>query len=356
MLVAYRQAPRNFGARRCRAEVLGGPFESARAASLVVSVLRRRAAGALIVVALGAIGCGGHGVPEGYQGLIEFDEQLVASEVGGRVSDVLVRRGAMVSDQQELIRLDPTFAELAYEARNQLEASSRAELALLQAGASSEDVEATAAAVRGMRARMDYARRSAARARSLGESGSIARNAVDRATTELEAAAAEHRSLERQLASLRRGSRPEQVAALTARVAALSAETALEQEKLARHTLRSKGEGMVVDVSVQRGELVAVGTPCVTVADVTHPYADVFVPEAELDGIRLGSRATLRIDGTEDSFAGVVEYIAPRPEFTPRFLFSEAERTQLVFRVRVRVDDATARLHAGVPAFVQIDP
>ena len=53
---------------------------------------------------------------------------------------------------------------------------------------------------------------------------------------------------------------------------------------------------------------------------------------------------------------GKVEYVAQRTEFTPRFLFSEQERPNLVVRVRVRVDDDQERLHAGVPAFATIAP
>jgi hypothetical protein len=39
-------------------------------------------------------------------------------------------------------------------------------------------------------------------------------------------------------------------------------------------------------------------------------------------------------------------------EFTPRYLFSEKERSNLVVRVRVRVEDPRHLLRAGVPAFV----
>jgi hypothetical protein len=52
----------------------------------------------------------------------------------------------------------------------------------------------------------------------------------------------------------------------------------------------------------------------------------------------------------------VVENVARATEFTPRFLFSERERANLVVRVRVRVDDPAQRLHAGVPAFVELGP
>jgi hypothetical protein len=52
---------------------------------------------------------------------------------------------------------------------------------------------------------------------------------------------------------------------------------------------------------------------------------------------------------------GTVENVARKTEFTPRYLFSDRERSNLVVRVRVRVNDPERHLHAGVPAFVSID-
>jgi hypothetical protein len=46
--------------------------------------------------------------------------------------------------------------------------------------------------------------------------------------------------------------------------------------------------------------------------------------------------------------------VFPRTEFTPRYLFSEGERENLVLRVRVRIEDPKRELHGGVPAFVTL--
>ena len=54
-----------------------------------------------------------------------------------------------------------------------------------------------------------------------------------------------------------------------------------------------------------------------------------------------------------EPLSGHIEHIFPKTEFTPRFLFSEGERPNLVLRTRVRVDDPQQRLHGGVPAFVE---
>jgi HlyD family secretion protein len=110
----------------------------------------------------------------------------------------------------------------------------------------------------------------------------------------------------------------------------------------------------VLDRHVEPGEVVGAGSPVATVADTHRPYVEVFVPQAALAGIHVGGAASVRTDAHPEPVPGRVELISPRTEFTPRFLFSERERPNLVVRVRVRIDDAAGALHAGIPAFVEI--
>jgi HlyD family secretion protein len=71
--------------------------------------------------------------------------------------------------------------------------------------------------------------------------------------------------------------------------------------------------------------------------------------------VKVGAKAQIRTDSSGGPLAGKLEHVATRAEFTPRFLFSEQERPNLVVRVRVRITDPEGRLHAGTPAFARID-
>ena len=69
----------------------------------------------------------------------------------------------------------------------------------------------------------------------------------------------------------------------------------------------------------------------------------------------MGDRATLRADGIDEPLRGKVEHIARRTEFTPRYLFSDRERANLVVRVKIRIEDPKGQLHAGVPVFAKVE-
>jgi HlyD family secretion protein len=93
--------------------------------------------------------------------------------------------------------------------------------------------------------------------------------------------------------------------------------------------------------------------PVVTIAEVDRPYAEVFVPQGKLAGLQAGTRARATVDGLPGDLDGEVELVHRRTEFTPRYLFSESERSNLVVRVKVRLADPGRQLHAGIPVFVR---
>lgn len=308
--------------------------------------------GVLLLLGVGA-GCERKpGVPPGYQGIVELDERVLAFEVPGRVTDVSVHRGDRVKDGQVVAKLDDALAKLTRDARSEEAQAATADYKLLAAGARTTDVAALRAEVEAANASVDLAQKTAERVRTLHASGAVAQAELDRAETDLARATQQKRSVSERLASLRSGARPEELARAHARVEAAHSALELEDARLARHELKVKSEGLVLDVNIEPGELAAVGAPAVTVADVTHPFVDVFVPVGELGGLIVGTKADVRVDSAPETTPGEVEYVSPKTEFTPRFLFSDRERPNLVIRVRVRVTDPERRLHAGVPAFV----
>jgi HlyD family secretion protein len=322
----------------------------------MIETARTRCHAALIAVVAIATGCRqGATVPDGFQGLVEYDDRIIGFEEPGRVAIVPVHRGQVVRPGDVLATLDDALARATRDARQAELSAAGAELTLLKAGTRREDVAAAVDDLNAAIASEALLRKSAERARRLLAQGAIPSAEVDKADADLEQATARRRSLESHLAALRRGSRPEEIARAEATVDQEASTLMLEQERLTRFVLRAPVTGTILDVTVKAGEIAAVGSPAATLADTEHPYADVFVPEGQLAAVQVGATATARVDASAEAFRAVVEYVSPETEFTPKFLFSDRERPNLVIRVRVRIDDIAHRLHSGVPAFVRID-
>jgi HlyD family secretion protein len=290
-------------------------------------------------------------MPSGYQGVIEHDERHLGFQVGGKLEAIHYQRGDVIEEGAIIAVLDDTAELPILRAREADLARARAQAALVYAGPREEEVRATMAELDGARAELRDAKSNLERNLALPEEAATAASLVSDLRAAYASARARVRMLEQQLAQLRKGARPEELAAADAEVRAAEAAVAAEQERLALYSMRSASRVTVLDIPVRVGEVLAAGATVVTVADTTHPYVDVFVPQQDLSGLSIGVPARIRVDAESDSFSGRIEHVSPTTEFTPRFLFSPRERPNLVVRVRVRIDDPDERLHAGVPAF-----
>lgn len=314
----------------------------------------------LLLLLLAATACkGGFGAdPSGaghsLQGVVEFDETALAFEIGGRLATVAVKEGDVLTAESVVATLDDELVRTEIAARSREAAALRAQVALADAGARKEDLAALGARVRAAKATEALLTKQAARQRSLRERGVSTDAVLDDLEGQLARATAERESLDSQYGSMKRGVRPEERDTLLARAEGADATLKLTEQRLARHVLHAGVAGEVLEVSVEPSEVVGAGTAVATLGNTAHPFVDVFVPQGKIAGIRVGTKAEVRVDSLPDPVAGAVEFVSRTTEFTPRYLFSEKERPSLVIRVRVRLDDAKGALHAGVPAFVTL--
>ena len=319
--------------------------------SRMIKNVRRALLAALMGFAISA-GCGEPAeTPSSWQGIVEFEERRLAFEVPGRLLTVDVDEGDDVQPGLAIARLDDTLERLARDAAAAQARAARSELELLEAGSRPEDIQQVKASLRAAEANRELAEETLAREERLATTGVGVAAELDAARTSVATAAAHKRELEATLKRLRRGARDQEIAAAAARLDAAEAAVTASDARIARHVLVSESRGIVLDMHVEPDEVILAGTPVATIADVAHPYVDVFVPQQHVDGISLGDRLHVRVDAHALPFEGRVEHIARSTEYTPRFLFSDRERSNLVVRVRVRIEAPEGDLHAGLPAF-----
>lgn len=307
-----------------------------------------------IAVLLALAACEREPAPAGYQGVVELDERVLAFEVPGRVVAVDVRRGDPVEPARVIATLDDSQPRTAVAVREAEARAADERAKLVAAPGRREDIRALEAQVRAAKASEALAIKRNTDDVALVSKGALPQSIADESEARRKSATAEREALEQRLRELRTGGREQEIAGARAQATAAAAAVELEADRARRYQLRTLHAGEVLDVHVEPGEVVGAGTPVVTVGDVDHPYVDVFVPQQDLAGVRVGVPATIRVDASPQPFRGTVEHVSRRTEFTPRFIFSREERANLVIRVRIRVADPAHALHAGTPAFVQI--
>lgn len=296
-------------------------------------------------------------------GHVEATDVRLAPEVGGRIVLLSIKEGDRVDAGATVLRLDSRDHELAVQRAKADQSQAEAQLRLLQAGSRREDVrqsEAQAQAVRdelaATRAELEAAEADLQRFEALLQANAGSRKQRDDAATRrnvarerVRATESQVRAAEETVGRLKAGARPQEIEAARARVAAAAAQVAASQEAVDDTSLVAPVTGIVTEKLVELGEMIAPRAPVAVITDLSAVWADVFVPEPTVPRIKLGQQAMVFTDAGGNGLAGTVTYISPKAEFTPRNVQTSEERSKLVYRIRVSVDNKDGVLKQGMP-------
>jgi HlyD family secretion protein len=300
-------------------------------------------------------------------GYVEATEVRVAPEVAGRVVDVPVEEGDRVAVGTVIARLSTTDTELAIRRAQAERDQAVAELRLLQAGARPEEIRQAAAQVdsakadvRAAESELESASRDLERFEALLKSNSGSQKQRDDASTRRDVAAARlkaaterARAAAENSARIRSGARAEEVRAARARVAAVDAQVAVLEKSLADALLTSPVAGIVTSKLIDAGEVIAARTAVVVVTDLDHAWANVYVDEPVVPRLKLGEKVALVTDAGQ-RLDGTISFISPKAEFTPRNVQTAAERSRLVYRIKVSADNREGILKPGMPVEAEL--
>ena len=127
------------------------------------------------------------------------------------------------------------------------------------------------------------------------------------------------------------------------------------QDRLDHAQILSPVTGVVLVKAVEEGELVAVGSAVMTVADLRSLELKVYIPEEKVGKINLGQSAVITVDSFPgQKFEGKVKYISNKAEFTPKNIQTKEERVNQVFEVKIRIPNPDMKLKPGMPADAEI--
>jgi HlyD family secretion protein len=163
-----------------------------------------------------------------------------------------------------------------------------------------------------------------------------ARQAFERAQTLVKTAAGTQKAVEDAEANLR-----------TAEARLASART-----RLARRKAASPVTGAVQQIYFRPGEQVPAGRPVVSLLPPGNIKIRFFVPEALLPTIALGLGVTIHCDGCK-AVPAKVTFISRTSEFTPPVIYSQDERSKLVFLIEARTE-TPGELRVGQPVDVKL--
>ncbi len=318
-----------------------------------------------LVAALLAVGCASKTPTDRVRasGNVEATEVQVSPKVGGQLLDLKVDEGDRVKEGQVLAVLDTTDASLTLRRVTADRDQAAAQLALLEAGSRVEDIRQAEAQVKtaeadvaGARDDLSSAETDLKRFETLLQTNSGTEKQRDDAATRkkmaqarLQAADERVRAAREGLVHLQKGPRPQEIAAARARLASAQAQIATLEQNITDATVLAPLSGIVSQKFADTGEILAPRTPIISIVDLDHAWANIYIDEPVMPRLRLGQPATVFNDAGGAGIRGTVTFISPKAEFTPRNVQTAEERSKLVYRIKVTVDNSKGILKQGMP-------
>jgi HlyD family secretion protein len=241
----------------------------------------------------------------------------LTAEVSGRITNIYVREGDVVKQNQELLRVDPTqLAEQVAGSQASLGAV-MADVGAAQASLSSAENNVFSAQASLTQALSDLEAAKAdliladaeyRRHQQLLESGVVSRSTFDQAEARQRAAQAavngaqaRVEQLRTQLDDARIRVRQAQanVKASQARVEQSNASLRSNQDLLTKTVKRSPIDGVVSSLPVKEGEFALANfssTPLMVIADMSVVNVEVKVDETDIANVKLGQKAKVKVD------------------------------------------------------------
>lgn len=288
-------------------------------------------------------------------GNIEAHESIVGFRTQGRIIALPIEEGMAVKEGDLIARLDDSDYRQQVNIEEAQLRTRTAELQLADAGGRQQDIMAAEQSVADAKADLELKRADNERYQALYKKDAVSTQTRDSAATAFERAQANLQRLQENLSAIREGVRPEQRAVNRASVATAKQNVEMAKVRLGFTVLNAPTSGVILVRQAELGEVVSVGTPVVSIADLDHLWVRVYLSETDLGAIHLGQRASIHTDTFPNkTYTGRVSFISSQAEFTPKSVETHKERVALVYRVKVDVDNPTHELKPGMPADVTI--
>jgi HlyD family secretion protein len=111
------------------------------------------------------------------------------------------------------------------------------------------------------------------------------------------------------------------------------------EDMVSRSSLVNPVAGTVITTYAEAGEMAVAGKPLYKIADLSEMTLRAYVTGEQLSLIKTGQAVKLFVDKGADAYkeyAGVITWISPKAEFTPKTIQTKDERANLVYAIKVK--------------------
>ncbi|HUX13151.1 MAG TPA: efflux RND transporter periplasmic adaptor subunit [Spirochaetia bacterium] len=288
------------------------------------------APGTVALVALLAVSCSGNAGNFAYTGRMDVDPVTISSQTSGVIETFDIHEGDTVQKGELLGEINADRLE----AQRKQQVAQLAELDIRRGAAEAQISQA--------RAQLSLAQETLAKTEKLLTQGGATGQRRDELSTQVQVDQASLIALQ------------SNYKLISAQEDELRAGMDITDISIRDARILSPISGVVLNKFHYSGELAAVGTPMVELADLSVMTVEIYVPLSVLGSVTIGKQTTVSASGVMKDFLGTVYWVSSQAEFTPKTILTRETRTTLVYAVKIRVPNPNGVLKIGMPVDVRL--
>ena len=298
-----------------------------------------------LLLLLPLAGCQDAGPEPDAYGNFEADEMIVSAEANGQILEYQLEEGQTLTTDQQVGRIDSVQLVLKKE---QLQAAIRA------IAAKSPAIQAQLAVferqLNANREQHQALLREKKRLENLLKSDAATPKQLDLLNDQINQVERQKELILEQR-SATDANLNTQKGGLLAEILPLEKQIAQIDDQIGKCRIVNPAAGTVLSNYVEAGEIATFGKPLYKVANLENMILRAYVAGNQLGNVRIGQQVTVAIDapdGAMAEFPGTISWISSEAEFTPKIIQTKEERVNLVYAVKVEVENDGA-LKIGMP-------
>jgi HlyD family secretion protein len=358
------EVSRRLGSMAAHGRVMGGSMSAGVLPQHQERRSRRRWA-PLAVVVLGGLAAGAWYVLVNtteeqthlaLQGNIDVRQVNLSFKVDGRIEALAVDEGDGVKAGQTIATLDKRYFEDELRVARAMQQNLAASLAKLEHGSRPEEITEARAQTASKEATLAQAKADFARYKELENTpGAVSKQELAKYSAQLAVAEADAKYAHESQRLTEIGPRREDIDAARALLAQEGATIVQIERKLSDCSLLAPNDGVILTRAREVGAIVQAGDTVFTLTLVSPVWVRTYVNERDLGLVQPGMTAAVTTDTAPNRpYTAHVGFISPTAEFTPKTVETREIRTNLVYRLRVVVDNPDGGLRQGMPVTVRL--
>lgn len=288
-------------------------------------------------------------------GNVDIRQVTLSFRVGGQLKKLRVDEGAQVEAGDVLGILDNQPYKFAFIEAQANQAALEARRALYKKGYRKEDVQQAKANLAARLAAQENTAQLLARQQKLIGTGANSQRNLDDAQSNFDQAKAQADAARQQYQALRSGFRQEEVAETEANYQRATAQLQNAALQLSDTVLKAPAKGIILTRAVEPGTVLSPGSSVFTLSLTEPVWVRAYVAEPDLGFVAPGTKVKVLTDTRSEPYDGVIGFVSPTSEFTPKNVETTDLRTALVYRLRVVIDKADSKLRQGMPVTVKVN-